>query len=65
MLARWRAAGLLWPAILTLAITLPVLIGLGTWQWQRLTWKQDLIAKLEARVQSRAGVVHGGALANS
>ena len=51
MLARWRAAGLLWPALLTL-VTLPVLIGLGTWQWQRLTWKQGLIAKLEARVKA-------------
>lgn len=51
MLQRWRAAGLVWPALLTL-IMLPVLIGLGTWQWQRLTWKQDLIAKLEARVKA-------------
>ena len=51
MLARWRAAGLLWPALLTL-VTLPVLIGLGTWQWQRLTWKQGLISKLEARVKA-------------
>lgn len=51
MLARWRAAGLLWPALLTL-FTLPVLIGLGTWQLQRMHWKQDLIAKLEARVKS-------------
>lgn len=51
MLARWRAAGLLWPFLLTL-FTVPVLIGLGTWQWQRLAWKQDLIAKLEARVKA-------------
>lgn len=51
MLQRWRAAGLLWPALITL-ITLPVLIGLGTWQWQRLAWKQDLIAKLAARVKA-------------
>lgn len=49
MLARWRAAGLLWPTILTV-LTLPLLIGLGTWQWQRMNWKADLIAKLEARV---------------
>lgn len=48
MLARIRAAGLLVPALMT-ALVLPVLIGLGTWQWQRLHWKQDLIAKLSAR----------------
>ncbi|MGI9406184.1 MAG: SURF1 family protein [Hyphomicrobiaceae bacterium] len=28
---------------------LAVLIGLGTWQMQRLAWKRDLIAKIEAR----------------
>ena len=49
MLARWRAAGLVWPTVFTLAM-MPVLIALGTWQWQRLEWKRDLIAKLEARV---------------
>ena len=48
MLARWRAAGLIAPALMTLAL-LPVLIGLGTWQWHRKTWKEDLIAKVEAR----------------
>lgn len=51
MLARWRAAGLLWPAILT-ALTLPVLVALGTWQLQRMHWKADLIAKLEARTKA-------------
>lgn len=48
MLARWRAAGLVWPTLLTLAL-LPVLIGLGAWQWQRKAWKEDLIAKVETR----------------
>ena len=48
MLARWRAAGLIAPALMTLAL-LPVLIGLGTWQWHRKAWKEDLIAKVEAR----------------
>lgn len=51
MLARWRAAGLIWPSILTV-LMLPVLIGLGTWQWQRMAWKADLIAKLEARAKA-------------
>ena len=48
MLARWRAAGLIVPALMTLAL-LPVLIGLGSWQWHRKAWKEDLIAKVESR----------------
>jgi surfeit locus 1 family protein len=51
MLARWRAAGLLWPALMTLAM-LPVLVSLGTWQLHRKAWKEDLIAKIEARVKA-------------
>jgi surfeit locus 1 family protein len=51
MMRRWLDAGLLWPSVLTLII-LPALVGLGTWQWNRLVWKQDLIAKLEARVKA-------------
>jgi len=27
-----------------------ILIGLGTWQVQRLTWKQDVIAQIDARL---------------
>ena len=48
MLARWRAAGLLIPTLMTL-VMLPVLIGLGTWQLNRKAWKEDLIEKLAAR----------------
>ena len=48
MFARWRAAGLIAPGLMTLAL-LPVLISLGNWQWQRKAWKEDLIAKIEAR----------------
>jgi surfeit locus 1 family protein len=48
MYARLRAAGLIWPALMTL-VMLPVLIGLGSWQWHRKAWKEDLIAKMEAR----------------
>ncbi len=33
-------------------IGLAILLTLGTWQVQRLSWKQDLIAKIEARVSS-------------
>lgn len=48
MFARLRAAGLLLPGLMT-ALMLPVLIGLGTWQVHRKAWKEELIAKLEAR----------------
>ncbi len=48
MLARWRAAGLIVPSLMTL-VMLPVLIGLGNWQMNRKVWKEDLIAKLASR----------------
>jgi len=51
VLARWRAAGVIGPALMT-ALMLPVLIGLGTWQWHRKQWKEDLIAKIAARVKA-------------
>jgi surfeit locus 1 family protein len=38
-----------------LVLSLPallILLGLGTWQMQRLAWKEDLIAKIEARVHA-------------
>jgi surfeit locus 1 family protein len=44
--ARFRPG--LWPT-LTLVLALPLLLTLGTWQLQRLQWKTDLIATLEAR----------------
>lgn len=40
---------LLWPTILTL-VMLPILLGLGTWQVQRMHWKTDLIARMEVRM---------------
>jgi surfeit locus 1 family protein len=48
MLARWRAAGLIWPTLLTV-LTLPFLLGLGTWQLQRKVWKEELISRIETR----------------
>jgi surfeit locus 1 family protein len=48
MVARWRAAGLIVPTIFTLAV-LPILIGLGTWQWQRKAWKENLISQVQSR----------------
>lgn len=46
-LRRWREAGLIIPTLMTLAM-LPVLISLGTWQWHRKAWKEDLIARRAA-----------------
>ncbi|MEM7747059.1 MAG: SURF1 family protein [Pseudomonadota bacterium] len=57
MLNAIRQAGLLWPTLFSVA-ALVVLINLGTWQWQRKTWKEGLIAQLaqssKARPQSLA-----------
>ncbi|MEW9806933.1 SURF1 family protein [Mesorhizobium sp. ZMM04-5] len=39
-----------WLIILLAAAAFIVLIGLGTWQVQRLHWKEDLLATIEARV---------------
>jgi surfeit locus 1 family protein len=49
LLTRWRQAGLVWPTALALT-GLAILIGLGTWQMQRKTWKEDLLAKIAQRV---------------
>jgi surfeit locus 1 family protein len=46
-----RRRGIVIPAILTL-VGLIVLVGLGTWQLERKAWKEDLIARLEARLQA-------------
>jgi len=51
MLQRLRQAGLVWPTALGLA-GLAVLVGLGTWQLERKRWKDDLIAKITARVSA-------------
>lgn len=51
MLQRWLSARLLWPSVATL-FGLAVLVGLGTWQLQRKAWKEDIVAKIAARVQA-------------
>lgn len=38
--------GLVWPAVFTL-VSLPILIGLGMWQLERLAWKEGLIAAID------------------
>ena len=48
------ARRLLGPAVMTL-VMLIVLIGLGTWQVQRLNWKQDVIARI-AQAEANAPI---------
>lgn len=43
----------LWPTLATLA-ALMVLLSLGTWQLQRMAWKQGLIAHAEAQLAAPA-----------
>ncbi|ACB94373.1 SURF1 family protein [Beijerinckia indica] len=43
--------GLFWPTIFAV-FSFVLLILLGVWQLQRLAWKEDLIAKIEARAKS-------------
>jgi surfeit locus 1 family protein len=47
MLARFRAARLIWPTLASLA-GLAVLVSLGNWQTSRKAWKEELIARLAA-----------------
>jgi surfeit locus 1 family protein len=42
---------LLWPTLFTAPVLL-LLLGLGSWQIQRLYWKQDLIAQRQAAVSA-------------
>ena len=53
-MTRWRS--LLAPGLATLA-ALAVLIGLGTWQLQRLAWKDALIGRIEARSRGEPGPI--------
>lgn len=39
-----------WPLFLTAGVAVLILIGLGTWQMQRLTWKEGLIRARQAAV---------------
>lgn len=42
-------------AIILFLTGLATLIGLGTWQYQRLQWKNDLIADLDAKYEQTEG----------
>jgi surfeit locus 1 family protein len=45
----WRR--LLWPGLFTL-LAVAILCSLGVWQVHRLAWKEDLIARVEARTSA-------------
>jgi surfeit locus 1 family protein len=51
--ARAAVRSLVLPAILS-ALGIAVLLGLGFWQLERLAWKQELIARVEARTKAPA-----------
>lgn len=46
-----RARAILWPSLMT-GIMLIGLLGLGTWQVQRLLWKQDVLARFAVAAAS-------------
>ncbi|MHA1113678.1 MAG: SURF1 family protein [Alphaproteobacteria bacterium] len=52
-MSAWRFRPTLWPTVFTLP-ALAVLIGLGTWQMERMTWKQDMIETRGARASAVA-----------
>lgn len=47
-----KPAGVPWIALATAAIVFAILVGLGTWQVQRLFWKEALIATIEQRISA-------------
>lgn len=49
MAARAASPGIFWPTAFA-AAAFVVLVGLGTWQVQRMNWKADLIEQVEAGV---------------
>ena len=48
-----RARGWIFPTVFT-AVGVAVLLGLGTWQVERLHWKEALIAQRQARLAEPA-----------
>jgi len=49
---RGEARGFPWLLTLVTAIALAILLALGTWQVERLAWKEGLIATIESRVDA-------------
>ena len=47
-----RSASRHWRLIAFLVLLVAVFLALGTWQVQRLSWKLDLIARVEARIHA-------------
>ena len=42
-----------WGFVVTVVVAMAILVSLGTWQVQRLAWKQALIARIEAGLAAR------------
>ena len=51
-----KRRSLILPGLATL-VALAILIGLGTWQLQRMAWKEDLIAQIETRAYGEPGAI--------
>ncbi len=51
-----KGRSLLLPSLATL-VALAILIGLGTWQLQRMAWKESLIRQIEARAYGEPGSI--------
>lgn len=51
----------LWIWVISLLLLTAILVGLGTWQVERLHWKLDLIARVDARVHADPQVAPGPA----
>jgi surfeit locus 1 family protein len=50
--SRPQRSGAFWALLLAAAFVFAGLLALGIWQLQRLAWKQDLLARLEQRLQA-------------
>ncbi len=51
-----KGRSLILPGLAAL-VALAILTGLGTWQLQRMAWKEDLIAQIEARAYGEPGAI--------
>ena len=58
MLARLTKAKLLLPTLFSL-VALAILVGLGTWQWNRKVWKENILATLKSRGAAPPVIANG------